>query len=389
MGMGRIRLRFLAVALVLAACGDPDGVSAPVTGPAVATSSIGSTAGTAAPSSAVSSEVPTTPVSDVAPTTTAPPVLSPETTLAVIDGPLAFCDAEPPPMEQRGRESTAEEERLLQRWAVFADLVIAHPDVLTGAWWDAAAGEIVVLAADAPAARSLVAGVAADDVRYRIDAVSRSYDDLVALSQPLIQAAHDANLAHSGGARMDGRVGVDLAVRDRASVDGIAAIAGADAEVVCVRGGADPAAVVPIGPQPMTGDGWRLLVEPATSRAAAPISVVASAADYETLWSSLGLLGAPAPVDFAREVVIAVVNGEPPGCEHRLVDVTFYPAAHRVGVTLVLPGGERPCVAMASARTYVVAVPRSRLPALPFRIVNRGDQCADSCPGDPLEVTTL
>lgn len=292
-------------------------------------------------------------------------------------------------MEQRGREATAEEERLMQQWAVFANLVVAHPDVLTGAWWDAPAGEVVVLAADVAAARPLVAEASADGVRWRIEAASRSYDDLVALSQSLIQAAHDANLAHSGGARMDGRIGVDLAVRDRASVDGIAAIAGDDADAVCVSGGADPATVVPIGPQPMSGDGWRLLVEPATFRVAAPISIASSAGEYEALWASLGLSGTPAPVDFGSEVVIAVVNGEPPGCEHRLVGLTFDLEAHRVRVELVLPGGERPCAAMASSRTYVVAVPRSRLPALPFRIVNRGDQCAGSCPGDPLEVTTL
>lgn len=292
-------------------------------------------------------------------------------------------------MEPPGRPATADEERLVQRWAVFANLVIAHPDALTGAWWDGSAGEVVVLAVDVAAARPLVASVATDGARYRIEVASRSYDELVALSQPLIQAAHDANLAHSGGARMDGRVGVDLAVRDRATVDGIAALAGDDADVVCVRGGADPATVVPIGPQPMTGDGWRLLAEPATHAAGPPLSIASSAGAYEALWLALGLGGAAPPVDIDREVVLAVVNGESPGCENQLVGVTFDGEAHRVGVTLVLPGGNRPCAAIASSRTYVIAVSRDRLPALPFRIVNRGDLCAGSCPGDPLEVAAL
>lgn len=391
MGMGRVRLRILAVALVVAACGDPDSAGTPVTGPAAATSSSGSTAGTSSAPSTALSELSTTPTTDAVPSTSAaaPPVQPPETTLAAIDGPLAFCDTEPPPMEQRGREANADDERLTQQWAVFADLVVAHPDVLTGAWWDAAAAEIVVLVADAPAARPLVADVTPGGVRYRIEAVSRSYDDLVALSQPLVQAAHDAKLAHSGSVRMDGRVEVDLAVRDRASVDGIAALAGDDADVVCVRGGADSATVVSMGPQPMSGDGWRLLVEPGPHRAGAPISIASSAAEYGALWSALGVGGSSPPVDFGHEVVIAVVNGEPPGCENRLVGLTFDLEARHVRVQLVLPGGERPCRAMASTRTYVVAVARSRLPALPFRIVNHGDQCASPCPGDPLDVTSL
>ncbi len=391
MGMGRARLRILVVALLVAACGDPASVGAPVTDPQSAPSSSGSTDASSSVSSTVRSELPTTLTTDavLSTPTAAPPVQSPETTVAAIDGPLAFCDTEPPPMEQRGREANADEERLTQQWAAFADLVVAHPDVLTGAWWDAAAAEIVVLVADAPAARPLVAGVATGEVRYRIEAVSHSYDDLAALTPTLIQAAHDANLAHSGSVRMDGRVEVDLAVRDRASVDGIAALAGDDVDVVCVRGGADPATVVPMGPQPMSGDGWRLLVEPGPHRATAPISIASSASEYEVLWSALGIGGSPPPVDFGAEVVIAVANGEPPGCENRLVGLTFDVEARRVRVELVLPGGERPCRAMASSRTYVVAVPRSKLPALPFRIVNHGDQCSSPCAGDPLDVTSL
>ncbi len=140
-------------------------------------------------------------------------------------------------------------------------------------------------------------------------------------------------------------------------------------EPVCIDG-VDPAAVPVPGPQPLAGDGWRLVLDQKALGLPYRTGVAWDQASYERLWREIGASETPPPIDFESEVAIwfgAVYGSGCPGI--RLDDVVVRPKAALVHATIVLvdqPGGG--CTDDANPHAYVVALERARLPAGPFAI---------------------
>ena len=156
-------------------------------------------------------------------------------------------------------------------------------------------------------------------------------------------------------------------------------------ERICIEG-QDPASVPQPGPQPRSGDGWRLLRH---GKVGAPYrtGIATDPASLETLWRTAQMRKDPPPVDFEREVVIwfgAVYGGSCPGI--RLDDVVVDPERAVVHALIVLPDPPPACTDDANGHAYLVAVDRDRLPGPPFAI----QLDADGPPrGAPEEVTIV
>ncbi|HEX9889880.1 MAG TPA: hypothetical protein VGA69_10410 [Nitriliruptorales bacterium] len=138
-------------------------------------------------------------------------------------------------------------------------------------------------------------------------------------------------------------------------------------ERVCVEG-FDPATLPAQGPQPQTGEGWRLLADQTVGE---PYRtwIAADPDGYARLWSDIGLAGELPAVDFDTEVVIwfgAVYSGSCP--EIRMDDVVVDHDRDLVHAEIVHLEGPGVCTSDANPRAYVVAVERSVLPAGPFAI---------------------
>ena len=135
---------------------------------------------------------------------------------------------------------------------------------------------------------------------------------------------------------------------------------------VAVTPTSDPVDVPADGSQPTVEDGWRFLAdqlrgEPYTAH------VAVNAAEYEALWVSLAMDGGAPLVDFGTEIVVqfgAVYGSSCP--EIRLDDVRIDSAT--VSAHIALLGDHDECTADAVPRSFVVAVDRSRLPAVPFTV---------------------
>ena len=154
-------------------------------------------------------------------------------------------------------------------------------------------------------------------------------------------------------------------------------------ERICVDG-VDPATLPEPGPQPLAGDGWRLLADEPQVGDIYRTGIAADPGALATLWDSVGLLGPLPDVDFTTEVVIwfgAVFSGS---CPHiRLDDVVVdgtlvYPVIVNAEFAVL-------CTADANPRAYVVALQRDRLPAGPFEI----QLSASDPPPETLERTVV
>ena len=137
-------------------------------------------------------------------------------------------------------------------------------------------------------------------------------------------------------------------------------------ERVCLEG-PDPSTVPAPGPQPLAGDGWRLLVDEAQVGQPYRTGIATDLRSLQGMWVTIGL-DTPIPdVDFENEVAIwfgAVFSGSCPNL--RLDDVVV--AGSTVHALIVLPDRPLACTADANPRAYVVAVERSKLPVGPFVI---------------------
>jgi hypothetical protein len=136
-------------------------------------------------------------------------------------------------------------------------------------------------------------------------------------------------------------------------------------ERICVEG-LEPENVVPPGPQPETGEGWRLLYE---EDEVGDIYRAGLAWDEESLATLLadipGLVDVDLDVDFENEVVIwfGAVHGS--SCPNlRLDDVVV--KGDSVHAEIVNTDNAMACTDDAIPHTYLVGVERSRLPAPPF-----------------------
>ncbi len=155
-------------------------------------------------------------------------------------------------------------------------------------------------------------------------------------------------------------------------------------ERVCLDGG-DPATLPAPGPQPTSGDGWRLVADEPHVGEPYRTGIATDPGSLRTLWARVGV---PAPVpeiDFDREVVIwfgAVFGSSCPGI--RLDDVIV--DGTTVYALVVLPEPPAMCTADANPHAYLVAVERSKLPPGPFAIQLDAD---GPSPGWPEERTLV
>jgi hypothetical protein len=128
-----------------------------------------------------------------------------------------------------------------------------------------------------------------------------------------------------------------------------------------------PEDAVEDGPQPRSGDGWRLLLdqEPALPYRT---GVATTEEQYERLWADAELRGDRPPVDFSREVVVwfGAVFGS--SCPIRMDDVVVDDEARLVHAAIVVPGNPDACTDDANGRAFVVALERARLPEGPFAV---------------------
>jgi len=153
---------------------------------------------------------------------------------------------------------------------------------------------------------------------------------------------------------------------------------------LCITG-VEPGDVIRPGPQPESGEGWRLL---GTARTGDSYRTGIATTDeqYVALWQQAGLDGEPPSVDFEREVVIwfGAVYGS--GCEIRMDDVILDLDRRLVHGDFVIPGVHQGCNDDANPEAYVVAVERSALPEAPFDVQLDAD---DPPAGAPEERTTV
>jgi hypothetical protein len=139
-------------------------------------------------------------------------------------------------------------------------------------------------------------------------------------------------------------------------------------ERVCISG-LDPAEVPQAAPQPIAGDGWRLLGAEDETGQPYRTGIAWNEASYEALWNDSGLAGEPPPVNLENEVAIwfgAVHGSSCPGL--RLDDVVVDAGRAIVHGAFVNPEAFLGCTADAVPHSFVVALERSRLPVGPFWI---------------------
>ncbi len=253
--------------------------------------------------------------------------------------------------------------------------VDAHPKLFAGMWWDSSAGQFVLASVDVEQSSTLIAQEPPGDLVYRVEPVAHSASQLAVLQQRVGTLAEYGIEASSGQRVWDALLEIDLPILDQPSVDAVRQVFDGELDGICVTG-ADPATVPPDGPQPTSGDGWRLLADQTQRGEPYSVHVAVSAAEYESLWASLALDGHPPPVDFATEIVVhfgAVYGSSCP--EIRLDDLHFDFDRSLVTAAVVQLGGARACTADANSRAYVVAVDKSQLPAVPF-VVSLQPDCA-------------
>lgn len=195
-------------------------------------------------------------------------------------------------------------------------------------------------------------------------AVDWTKAELEQLREDAFAAMSDAGFDAGGGVHISS--GVVYVMVGELSEERLAPLAPFAGPRLCVEG-LESEDVVPEGPQPTEGDGWRLL---GTGRTGASYRTgIATTPDqYEALWDASGLSGGPAGVDFEHEVVIwfGAVYGS--GCDIRMDDVVSDVEQHLVHAAFVVPGSPQACNADANPKAYVVAVERGRLPEGRFAI---------------------
>jgi hypothetical protein len=156
-------------------------------------------------------------------------------------------------------------------------------------------------------------------------------------------------------------------------------------ERLCVSG-VDPTSLPSEGPQPQTGEGWRLLVD---ELAGEPYrtGIAADEDGLTRLWQDVGLTSDLPAVDLEHEIVIwfgAVYGSSCP--DLRLDDVVVDHDRALVHAEIVDVSRQVACTDDANPRAFVVAVERSRLPSGPFAIqLGAGDPP----PGAPEERTVV
>lgn len=238
-----------------------------------------------------------------------------------------------------------------------------YADTYGGRWIDNAAGGQFTMAFTAEIdARQAELDAELGVGQVQVVEVANTEAELAALASEIAAFLQDREIAYGGvgsGSTLN-VVSVDLGVLDDASVRPLLDRFGSDR--LCVTG-ADPADVIPAGPQPEGGDGWRLLADEPGVGDVYRTAVATDQASYDALWSEIGLAGEPPPVDLDAEVVVWFAPAVSGSCrEIRLDDVVVDDEAGLVYPAIVLPGGNRTCTSDANPHAYVVALDREALP---------------------------
>jgi hypothetical protein len=199
--------------------------------------------------------------------------------------------------------------------------------------------------------------------RVHVVEVAYSEAELGALADEVVEFLQADGIAFAGvgsGSAVNA-VSIHLSVLDEASVRPIVERFGTGG--LCVEG-ADPIDVVPDGPQPDGGEGWRLLADQPGTGVPYRTGVAVDGASYAALWQEIGIASERPPVDFLSEVVVWFGPAVSGSCKDiRLDDVVVDDEARLVYPTIVLPGGDRMCTSDANPHAYVVALEREGLPA--------------------------
>ncbi len=258
----------------------------------------------------------------------------------------------------------------------FAVWVGQQPDLFAGAWWDSVSGEYVFAATDPETARTLILQVFPADASYRIDEVPRGASALRALQQRVLNVTKGAASVLSSSRReWDGRVQIDLGVLDPAAIGAVELEFADELDAVCVTG-IDPASIPQSGPQPRSGTGWRLLADPIDAGRPYHVDVALTDNEYQTLWASLASDGEQPAVDFNSEIVVQFTVGVVATCpEERLDGVVIDTQRSLISPEIVSLSGIPACTALGEPqpRTYLLALDKAALPAVPFTVSLSGD----------------
>lgn len=136
---------------------------------------------------------------------------------------------------------------------------------------------------------------------------------------------------------------------------------------VCRRAQDEPG---DFGPQPGSGDGWRLLAITDSGRGE-PVPVAVTQNEFADLWEDLEVPDDLPVVDFGSEIVAVFfeLRGFPPACDRVIFDGVEFGDDHVSGRPRnVEPVGLGGCRAIGLPRSFVVALDRSRLPGPRFLI---------------------
>lgn len=262
------------------------------------------------------------------------------------------------------------DERLRQQLHEYAE---RFPETFGGFWIDRVDGSFALAFTDQLDAHvAAVAAIAQNRQLVKVVQVEVSEAALLERQAELtpLLGPH-SGVYGTGASPLDGVVSIDVEVYDPAVVDRIVAAVGS--RLICVDG-PDPRDVVPDGPQPLEGEGWRLLVSAAGRGEPYRTGFADSREGLADLWARLGLAGEPPAVDFEAEAVIYFGPAVSGSCRDIRLDGVEFGAAG-VWPTIVLPGGGRACTADANPHAYLVAVERARLPRRPFTIDLFEDAC--------------
>jgi hypothetical protein len=245
------------------------------------------------------------------------------------------------------------------------DYTQRFPDTFAGLWTDQSAhGRITVaFTADVDARRRELDALLGDGVPHAVVVGRTSRAELRRLSDEFGDWNRDGKvLADGWGGKDDiGVLEIDLYVRDEPSVRAVADRF--EGRPICIEG-ADPKDIIPDGPQPIEGDGWRLLADAATKGEPYSVSAAQDQAAYEQLWVKLRLDGEPPAVDFDRELVLHFGPAVSGSCAHIRLDGIVVDDEHGIVYPQVVRPGVQPraCTSDARPHTYLVAMQRDSLP---------------------------
>ena len=245
------------------------------------------------------------------------------------------------------------------------------PGQFGGLWLDNARGVVkVAFTEDLEIHRAAIAELAPAEAVVEVVQVSHSYAELVAIVDQIGALAADIGLQGGGVRTPLNRVALDLGYIEH---DEVAAVNAAfDPDLVCIEGTDEPPA--PEGPQPVAGEGWRLLADQAVG-----IPYYVSAATTQTgldrIWSRFGFEGDVPAVDFEGEFVVLFTHAVSGSCPQIRLDDVIAEGSAIYGI-YSYPGVEGACTSDANPHSFMVAVSRDAVQVGDVTIsLEEGDAC--------------